>query len=240
MAKSAFDEAGDSDELQALFDNVSVEAVKSGRSAAATHDHSCAAVFQKVGHMTRQLHDTLGELGYHKALQDAVHALPDATIRLPYVGQMSEQAASRVLKATAIAKRIQDSMHDQSSVLGKKWDQVFSNQLSVEEFKRLAAETCTFLHDVPKQIDATTAQLTEIRMAQDFQDPTGRVIKKMVDLAQKLETQLLQILIESTSTETRGAAGSSLNNGLVISAVGGSDVLTNQERVEGLLQSLGF
>ena len=38
---------------------------------------------------------------------------------------------------------------------------------------------------------APNTQLTEIMMAQDFQDLTGQVIKRVIDLAQQLESQLL-------------------------------------------------
>ncbi|MBK7665261.1 MAG: protein phosphatase CheZ [Sterolibacteriaceae bacterium] len=234
------DSSGDCDELQALFDNVSGEAAKGAPHAEAVHDHSCDGVFQKVGQMTRQLHDTLRELGYDKALQEAAHALPDATSRLLYVAQMTEQAASRVLNATDIAKPIQDGIHDRSSLLGEKWDQLYANRLPVEEFKLLAAETRAFLHDVPRQIAASNAQLMEIMMAQDFQDLTGQVIKKVVDLAQKMETELLQVLVASMPEQMRGEAGGSLKNGPVISAVGRKDVVTDQAQVDDLLESLGF
>jgi chemotaxis protein CheZ len=42
-------------------------------------------VFQRVGQMARQLHDTLGELGYHELLEQHRAAIPDARDRLNYV-----------------------------------------------------------------------------------------------------------------------------------------------------------
>lgn len=234
------DTSGDSDELQALFDSVSAESASHVPVAEVKHEHSCDTVFQKVGHMTRQLHDTLRQLGYDKALQDAASALPDAKSRLMYVAQMTEQAASRVLNATDIARPIQDSMHDRSGLLAKRWDKLFANELSTEEFKALAAETRAFLHDVPQQAEATNAQLMDIMMAQDFQDLTGQVIKKIVELAQQMESQLLQVLIEAMPEGVRNEAGSGLKNGPVIDATGRVDVVSNQEQVDDLLESLGF
>jgi chemotaxis protein CheZ len=234
------DSSGDCDELQALFDKASAEAAEAAPPAEARHDHSCDAVFRKVGQMTRQLHDTLRELGYDKALQEAAHALPDATSRLLYVAQMTEQAASRVLNATDIAKPIQDGMHDRSSLLGDKWDQLYANRVSVDEFKLLAAETRAFLHDVPRQTAATNAQLMEIMMAQDFQDLTGQVIKKIVALAQDLESSLMSVLLEVVPETKRTDEVNSLMNGPVVSAEGRTDVVVNQEQVDDLLDSLGF
>lgn len=233
-------DSGDSDELQALFDDVSAQAVESVRPPEAECEHACDAVFRKVGHMTRQLHDTLRELGYDKALQEAARALPDATSRLLYVGQMTEQAASRVLNAVDLAKPIQDDLRVRSTALGGRWDQLYANALTTEQFKLLAAETREFLHELPQRTEATNVQLMEIMMAQDFQDLTGQVIKKIVDLAHNMESQLLQVLIESMPAQLRVETGGSLKNGPVINPMGNSDVVTDQGQVDSLLESLGF
>lgn len=233
--------AGDSDDLQALFDSVAGQVADSARPAAAADKASPGDnVFQRLGHMTRELHDTLRELGYDRALEEAAKAIPDARQRLAYVAQMTEQAASRVLNATDIARPIQDSMHDRSGLLAKRWDKLFANELSTDDFKALAAETRAFLHDIPQQTEATNAQLMDIMMAQDFQDLTGQVIKKIVELAQQMESQLLQVLIEAMPEGVRNDAGGGLKNGPVIDAAGRGDVVTNQEQVDDLLESLGF
>ena len=77
-------------------------------------------------------------------------------------------------------------------------------------------------------------------MAQDFQDLTGQVIKKVVDLAQGLEQQLLSVLIEAMPEERKAEAPEGLMNGPVITAVGRDDVVSNQGQVDDLLESLGF
>lgn len=49
-----------------------------------------------------------------------------------------------------------------------------------EDFKRLAEDTRSFLKQgLPEKTAATKAQLLEIMMAQDFQDLTGQVTKKI-------------------------------------------------------------
>lgn len=232
---------GDDDELQALFDSVASEYSVGEPAAAADPEvrpHSCDAVFNRIGVMTRQLHDTLRELGYDRSLQEAAHAIPDARQRLTYIAEMTEQAASKVLNATDIAKPIQDRVEAGADVLRARWDRLYANQLSPEEFRQLAAETRDFLGTVVTSSRDTNAQLMEIMMAQDFQDLTGQVIKKVVDLAQGLEKQLLQVLIETIPAERMVEDG--LLNGPVINAVGRDDVVSNQEQVDDLLESLGF
>lgn len=254
-------EAGtdDNDDLQALFDSVAAEfepvaeaPVRALEAAAAAPadpvdlegEHSCDAVFTRLGHMTRQVHDTLSGLGYDQALQDAAEAVPDARQRLTYIAQMTEQAASRVLNAADIAQPIQTQLQKGAESLQGRWDKLYGNQLSVDEFKALAAETRHFLGNVAEGSQATHAQLMEIVMAQDFQDLTGQVIKKVVALAQQLETDLIQVLIEAMPDDKRAGKladrHAGLMNGPVISAENRDDVVTSQEQVDDLLESLGF
>lgn len=232
--------AGDSPELEALFDSIAGQTAaplaEQGTPAAGGGDN----VFQRLGHMTRQLHDTLRELGYDRALEEAAKAIPDARQRLAYVAQMTEQAASRVLNATDVARPIQEKLEMQAAGLSGRWDRLFGGDLSVEEFKSLAADTRSYLADVPQQTTATNDQLMEIMMAQDFQDLTGQVIKKIVDLAQRMESELLQVLLEAMPQDMKVEAPEGLLNGPAMNAEGRTDVVANQEQVDDLLESLGF
>ncbi len=240
------DPSGDSDDLQALFDSVVEQVDESAAAApesvidigeAATPQE---AVFNRIGHMARNLHDSLRELGYDKSLEATARQIPDARERLGYIVQMTEQAASRVLNATDIAKPAQAALQQAMTTLGARWEKMFANQLSVDEFKQLAADTRVFFVAAPDKVAITNAQLTEIILAQDFQDLTGQVIKKIVDIVQNFETQLLQVLIETMPEEKRAAAPEGLMNGPVINAAGRSDVVTSQAQVDDLLESLGF
>ncbi|MDP2808764.1 MAG: protein phosphatase CheZ [Rhodocyclaceae bacterium] len=237
------DPSGDSDELQALFDTVVAQVTAADEDAPASEEAVGGpreAVFNRLGHMTRQLHDSLRELGYDKALENATRQIPDARQRLSYIVQMTEQAASRVLNAIDIAKPIQDDLLARSEALGRRWEKMFANQLSVDEFKFLAADSRAFFLESPAGLRSASEQLTEIMMAQDFQDLTGQVIKKVTEMVQGLEGQLLQVLIEAMPAERRTEAPAGLMNGPVISAEGRTDVVTTQEQVDDLLESLGF
>jgi chemotaxis protein CheZ len=241
------DPSGDSDDLQALFDSVSEQVSTAATAAepAAAPVHADAAtgqeaVFNRIGHLARNLHDSLRELGYDKSLQETAQQIPDARERLNYIARMTEQAASRVLNATDIAKPAQNELDAVIKMLGARWERMFANQLSVDEFKQLAADTRGFFAAAPAKIAVTNAQLNEIIMAQDFQDLTGQVIKRVVDMVQNFEAQLLQVLIEAMPEEKKAAASSGLMNGPVINAAGRSDVVTSQAQVDDLLESLGF
>lgn len=235
---------GDSDELQALFDSVAAETPQQAGDSVATAEAAWPQqedVFKRVGHMARSLHDTLSQLGYDKLIEKTVSTLPDAQDRLAYVANLTEQAACRVLNATDIALPLVDQVETQAKQIAERWDKVFANQVPVAEFRQLAIDSRQFLsQDLPAKTSATHAQLTEIMMAQDFQDLTGQVIKKIVALAQELESGLMGLLLDVVPEERKTEQLTSLMNGPVVNAEGRTDVVVNQAQVDDLLDSLGF
>lgn len=242
---------GDSPELQALFDSVVAhggatpdervnikDAVVAAASMSAEERHEQA--FVKIGQLTRLLHDTIRQLGYDKMLEETAEKLPDARQRLSYISQMTEQAASRVLNATDIAKPLQDRISERSGELNDRWQDLYEKKLSVDAFKALAGDTHAFLKQAHDDSKVVNDQLLEIMMAQDFQDLTGQVIKKIVDMASKLEDGLLKVLIDIMPEDKRTQAQDGLLNGPVVDTKGRDDVVTSQEQVDDLLESLGF
>jgi chemotaxis protein CheZ len=251
-ARESADSNGDSEDLQNLFDAIASEnqgAQETGGPGSpggpGDSDANWSAqekVFTQVGQMARQLHNTLGALGYDKALEKTVHAIPDARDRLKYVADLTEQAACKVLNATDVANPLQEELETGAALLAAKWDALYANQMGVEDFKLLASETRAFLKTaVPQRTSATREQLLEIMMAQDFQDLTGQVIKKIVSLAQDFEAQLMNILIDTIPGEKKqDESVKTLLNGPVINAEGRTDVVVSQQQVDDLLDSLGF
>lgn len=230
---------GDTPELESLFDNIA-QAVSHEEGMPGEGASSDERVFAQVGHMTRSLHNLLRELGYEKALADATQDLPDTRDRLNYIAVMTAQAAERTLNAAEAAQPIQTTLGSTASDLADKWDRLFNKQMGVEEFKALVQGTRSYLRNLPEQTEATNDHLMQIIMAQDFQDLTGQVIKKVLAAAQNLEQQLITLLLETTPDEKRQVVKPGLLEGPVINAANRSDVVTSQEQVDELLESLGF
>ena len=251
----------DTPELEALFDSIvakteasaaepeppALDAIFDGIASAVSRDESQGAteacperVFAQVGQMTRNLHNLLRELGYDKALNDVAKELPDNRDRLNYIAAMTAQAAERTLNAAEAAQPIQDALGQRARALAGGWDKLFAKELGVQEFKALVQDTRGYLAQVPAQAEATNAQLLDIIMAQDFQDLTGQVIKKILAAAQTLEKELVDLLLETTPEEKRQSVRTDLLEGPVINSAGRSDVVTSQQQVDDLLDSLGF
>jgi chemotaxis protein CheZ len=234
-------------DLDALFSGVfavHVEpplqvAVNAAATVASDGGDGAQEMVSRIGKMTRALHEGLCALGFDKMIESAASSIPDTRDQLSYVIKMTEQAAERVLNAIDTAKPIQDKLALDAGALSQRWETLFAAQPEVEEFKSLVAETREFLREVPDQTQATDSQLTEIMMAQDFQDLTGQVIKKITGVVQEVESQLLALLLDNAAPAIRHEAAGLLN-GPVIDGVGRTDVVNNQQQADDLLASLGF
>ncbi|MGA8864782.1 MAG: protein phosphatase CheZ [Gallionella sp.] len=197
-------------------------------------------MINQIGHMARTLHDTLRELGLNKQIEKAASSIPDARDRLNYVATLTEQAAERVLNATEAAQPLVEKMEVEAHRLAGQWQLLFDKKLDVEKFKVLVMQTHAFLNEVPRQAKATNSYLMEIMMAQDFQDLTGQVIKKITAVTKEMEQQLLSLLVENAPASVKADLNAGLLNGPVINPANRTDVVSSQDQVDDLLESLGF
>jgi chemotaxis protein CheZ len=198
-------------------------------------------MLSRIGQVTRTLHDSLSGLGLDKILEQVAQDIPDARDRLNYVARMTEQAAERVLNATDEAMPLQSKLASDATALEERWKEALAIPSLKSEYNQVAEETLAFLAMTGEHTAATKALLMDIMMAQDFQDLTGQVIKKITSLAQDLEKQLLQVLIDFSPTTTKKEVGTNtaLLNGPQIDPEA-VDVVASQEQVDDLLDSLGF
>lgn len=232
----------DSDDLEALFDSIVAANVEEDNPfpTLGGKEADSAKMINQIGHMARTLHDTLRELGLNKEIEKAAASIPDARDRLNYVATLTQQAAERVLNATDAAQPILEKVEVESHRLAGQWELLFEKKLDVMQFRDLVMQTQAFLNEVPRQTKATNAHLMEIMMAQDFQDLTGQVIKKIIEVTQQMEKQLLALLLEAAPPSVKAEFDAGLLNGPVINAAGRTDVVTSQDQVDDLLESLGF
>ena len=204
-------------------------------------EHSAADIIARIGSLTRMLRDSLRELGLDQAIAEAAEAIPDARDRLDYVVQMTAQAAERALNSVEASQPHQDTLEKNANALSTRWDAWFENPIALSDARELVTDTRQYLRDVPEHTRFTNAQLLEIMMAQDFQDLTGQVIKRIMDVIQEIERQLLMVLLENMpepASRTKRENESLLNGPQVDTSKAG--VVASQDQVDDLLDSLGF
>ncbi|PHV23969.1 chemotaxis protein CheZ [Janthinobacterium sp. BJB446] len=252
------------DDFDALFDSVSASAAAPAAAAAAAPvaaapaaaeatpvasagapgeaadpvDQSDKPMFERLGGIVRLLHDSLRELGYDKALTEASSQIVDAQDRLEYVATLTEQAANKVLNTLDEGMPAQDVLSKKAKDMDSRWTALFDGKLSLEEFKALAGDSRQFAQAVAEATEAEKARLLEIMMAQDFQDITGQLIKKVVNITKTVEHELAQLLRDNAPAEVREKLAQKpvpLMQGPSVPSVA-----LDQDNVDDLLADLGF
>ncbi|MGK5053507.1 protein phosphatase CheZ [Janthinobacterium sp. RB2P8] len=247
------------DDFDALFDSVSASAAVPSAAAEAPAaepeappaaaagvpgeaadpvDQSDKPMFERLGGIVRLLHDSLRELGYDKALTEASSQIVDAQDRLEYVATLTEQAANKVLNTLDEGMPAQDVLSKKAKDMDSRWTALFDGKLSLEEFKALAGDSRQFAQAVAEATEAEKARLLEIMMAQDFQDITGQLIKKVVNITKTVEHELAQLLRDNAPAEVREKLAQKpvpLMQGPSVPSVA-----LDQDNVDDLLADLGF
>ena len=213
-------------------------------------DEAAERIINRIGQLTRTLRESMRELGLDTQVEKAAVAIPDARDRLEYVASMTEQAAERALNSIEIAKPLQEQLQKDAQALENRWQQWFDAPVEIDDARQIVRDTRTYLQELPSITQATNTQLMEIMLAQDFQDLTGQVIKKIMDVVYNIEQQLLAVLLENISPERRAeiqavvsgtvGSGETLLNGPQVNPTQHTDVVSDQEQVDDLLTSLGF
>lgn len=197
----------------------------------------------RVARMTRMLRNSMKELEVDEGVVRASELIPDARERLNYVATMTEQAADRTLNAVGDIKPLQAQVKqraDALQLLVEQGDDEKVREIGVEELKAISSAA-----------GATEKQLMEIVMAQDYQDLTGQVIKRLMDVIHDLENELVAILLEHVeesrqeeireSIKAKRTANGDDNahylNGPVIESGSSGEKAASQEDVDDLLDA---
>jgi len=236
-------------DLEALFDEISAQTLPATATAAAAEpakpaspapsleDQADKPMYERLGGIVRLLHDSMRELGYDRSLSDVASQIGDAQGRLEHVATLTEQAANKVLNTIDAGMPAQDALGNQAKDIDNRWANLFAGQMTIDEFKNLASDSKKFSAEVIEATELEKARMLEIMMAQDFQDITGQLIKKIVGITAIAERELAQLLRDNAPPEVKAAMEKpvELLNG---PAAPGSAM--EQTDVDDLLDSLGF
>jgi len=244
-------------DLEALFDEISSQTLPGMTAEPATaaaapaaagteeaaageqEDQSDKPMYERLGGIVRLLHDSMRELGYDRSLTDVAEQIGDAQSRLEHIATLTEQAANKVLNALDSGMPAQDRLQEQAKDINARWTKLYAGQMNIEESKALAGDSQKFSNSVMESTEAEKARMLEIMMAQDFQDITGQLIKKIVGITAAAERELAQLLRDNAPPEVKAQIDAdkpaTLMNG---PSVGGTAMA--QDDVDDLLDSLGF
>ncbi|MGK3113823.1 protein phosphatase CheZ [Candidatus Pantoea formicae] len=198
-------------------------------------------LFIRIGQLTRLLRNSMASLGLEQTIIEVADTFPNTRDRLRYVVSKTSQAADRALTSVEAARPLQLALSENAAVLSHRWDEWFADPQPLDRARELVQDTRAYLQGVPEMTQQTNAQLTEIMMAQDFQDLTGQVLQSLMQLIDTIEKELISVLVENMGDrepiEDHGEV--QLKNGPQIDTTA-QGIAASQEQVDDLLQSLGF
>lgn len=203
-------------------------------------------VYAEVGKLTRQLHDSLENFRLDPRINDiAKTEIPDARDRLSYVIDKTEAAANKTMDAVDSIQPLADKLHDTLQQVQPQWQRLMNGQIELTEFKSLCHEIDRLMIQADKDCSVFRSNLTDILMAQDFQDLTGQIIRRVIELVHEVEDQLVDILKafgmeQEDSSEALKEARLLSPEGPIVNSEERADVMSSQDDVDDLLSSLGF
>ncbi len=206
-------------------------------------DFSDSTLFREVGRLTRELHEAINGFLLDAKISDlAQREIPDASERLSYVIEMTENSANTTLNAVEEALPLADELGEKAGQLSDEWDKFKGRQLSVDEFRVLSDELSSFLEITKGHSLGLHKNLSDVLLAQDFQDLTGQIIRKVITLVTDIEDKLVQLVRISGSKlpDTKYTSKAETLEGPVVPGVEQGDVVQGQDDVDDLLSSLGF
>lgn len=202
-------------------------------------------LFDEVGRLTRQLHSALVDFQFDSRLQELTETeLPDAQERLNFVIDMTEQAANKTMDAVEECLPLAQALTDNVKEVLPKWDKLMRRNIELGEFKSLCHEVHLFMNRSEMDTNRVKELLNEVLMAQDFQDLTGQMIRRVIQLVQQVESNLVsmltvfgdQPLVDIPVEALKGIEA----EGPILHAEQRQDVVAGQDEVDDLLSSLGF
>ncbi|KAA3627655.1 MAG: protein phosphatase CheZ [Proteobacteria bacterium] len=203
-------------------------------------------MFQQLGRLTRDIHDALRNFHLDERLSKlADEEIPDAKQRLNYVIEMTGQSAHRTLNAVEACLPLSEQIEIQGGELLADWERFRNRELTMEEFKGLSSRISDYFSTAAQCAASMRGELSDVMMAQDFQDLTGQVIRRVITLVQEVEDKLVDLVraaggrIKSGAPEVKEASLSQ-GEGPTPPALLTDDRVANQDDVDDLLSSLGF
>lgn len=214
-------------------------------------------LYLEVGKLTRELHNAIVNFQIDPRLPHAqeVSQIADATDRLGYVVHMTEKAANRTMDLVEESAPLLNGLSDEALQLREQWGRFMRREIGADGFRELARRVDQFLARSQRDTDALSGKLNDILLAQDYQDLTGQVIKRVTQLVTEVESNLVKLVlmasqvdrfvgIEHDHNALRAEADkqkdTSRGEGPQMNADKREDVVSGQDDVDDLLSSLGF
>ncbi|RKZ89677.1 MAG: protein phosphatase CheZ [Gammaproteobacteria bacterium] len=203
-------------------------------------------LFHQVGKLTRELHEALSNFNIDSRLIDLAETeIPNTRERLNYVITTTEEAAHKTLGFIDKSIPLTSKLKHITDEFDSSWHRFRMEQHSTDEFSAFEKDIESYLPEVKQHSDQIHNNLSEMMLAQGFQDLTGQVISQVISLVEEVESNLVRLVqVSSQHLEHKQKDSKPVDpikaEGPQINAENKPNVVSNQDDVDDLLSSLGF
>ena len=206
-------------------------------------------LYLQIGKLTRQLHAALNNFNIDSRIANITEVgIPDTRERLNYIIDSTEQAAHKTLQIADDTVNITDIIQQSTQDLAQRWQSSFTRNLNAEDSQMLQQDLSAYFVSAKQHAETIQANLSEITLAQGYQDLTGQVIRQVTDLVEEVETNLVDLIkmvsehqpLKQNTASTTKAVDPIKAEGPQMNATDKTNVMATQDDVDDLLSSLGF
>lgn len=206
-------------------------------------------LYLEIGKLTRQLHAALNNFNIDSRIANITEVgIPDTRERLNYIIDATEQAAHKTLQVVDDTVNVIDIIQQTTQDLTQRWQSSLTSNLSAKDSLTLQHDISNYFISAKQHAEKIQTNLSEITLAQGYQDLTGQVIRQVTDLVEEVETNLVHLIkvasehqpLKQNTTSSTEAVDPIKAEGPQMNAADKANVMANQDDVDDLLSSLGF
>ena len=211
------------------------------------------SLYREVGRLTRSLHEALRDFEIDPGTseqREELSKMADASDRLDYVVKMTGRSANKTMDLVEDTMPMTAELKSQAEALRTDWGRLRRREMKPSEFRELYRRMDGFLDRVCTDSDRVHHNLSEILLAQDYQDLTGQVIQKVTNLVREVEDNLVRLMVMASDVDRIAGVvhdfeqpekSQDKGEGPQVNAEKQKEeVVANQDEVDDLLSSLGF
>lgn len=224
------------------------EALKSGDEAALLAGldglvrHREQALFEQLRRLTSDLQAALERFSVDSRLVDlAEKEVPDAHHRLAHVLELTDQAAHRTMDLVERCGPLAERTARAVTELREPWQLFRERRIEPAQFRLLISRLDAFLLEAGGDMEAVRANLSEVLLAQGYQDLSGQIIRSVMTLVTELEAALVNLVRlsrnEHASTPLQDAQRGC---GPAVPGIDAGPAVADQQDVDALLSGLGM
>jgi chemotaxis protein CheZ len=204
-------------------------------------------LFSELRKLTGDLQSALDRFSVDSRLVDlAEKEVPDARQRLDHVLKLTDEAAHKTMDLVDQSGPLAARTAREAGEIIEMWKKFRARNIQVAEFKSMIERLDVFLEASRRDMDKVRGNLSEVLLAQGYQDLTGQIIRGVMKLVAELETALVNLVrLSRTGPHAVAAAPEPVENvsrgfGPAVPGIDNGPSVSGQSDVDSLLAGLGM